>query len=744
MHNKQRELFYGVIDEYFKNKSSIRKTAKKFNLHYQTVYKWLKYFKKFKTQPLFKPWNRSPKYIENFVIKYKEKYPWLTLEQTRRVLLKKKIKITSRGIWNIWKRYGYSGFDRLNICNDFTEFIIPSQETKLKLEDAERLFNDGKMKESAIILNSLPPLPKNELVLKLPEKLLNTRRKIERLTMEFGKIPLSEYIKKAKILYKKSIKNEWNYSALRIGMALLVALSWLGNPEEQKRWTEKIEKSLPDNDRKAKDLMPIRFTLLISKCHTLVQMLKLTEAFRLARHCYHLVSQHKSPFYEFLYDLAVQFIDLEDYNTAEKLLLKSLEGIDEQRKKRLKTLLAIYVHLLRCDKNTALKLINEAEIYDWAKDAQLSRFRSLFALIEGRPSEAFILAQNALNASKGAGLLTDINNAYLAMASAYMCFGEEEKAKSLLANLKKFLKKRNMKRQLLITNILLQKIPQNKEFFKLSTIKLAWVLKNRGYMEAYQFAVRKGILFYFYRYLFFYPDFVQKRIAKNKPTYLPKAILRLPIFNTKTDVYHINLLGKLIIFRNQRYHKFYLSPKDGAILLFIITRINEPEKSLNLNELYENFWSKSKNPARIFSHSLVRIKRALKIPAHYLEIKRQNGESYLINQNIYFTTDYQEFGQTLARAKALERAGEWGIARKEYLRAFKLFRGEPFKKNFDNWSVDMRFKILTQLETEAINFAKSCLEHGNKNDARKILQKVLKIIPDSQEVKGLLDGLMVG
>ncbi|MEO0096199.1 MAG: hypothetical protein ABIL66_09970, partial [candidate division WOR-3 bacterium] len=326
----------------------------------------------------------------------------------------------------------------------------------------------------------------------------------------------------------------------------------------------------------------------------------------------------------------------------------------------------------------------------------------------------------------------------------YMCLGEKEKAKSLLVNLKKFLKKRKMKRQLLITNILLQKIPQNKEFFKLSTIKLAWVLKNRGYMGAYQFAVRKGILFYFYRYLFFYPDFVQKRIAKNKPTYLPKAILRLPIFNTKTDVYHINLLGKITTFRNQRYHKFHLSPKDSAILLFIITRINEPEKSLNLNELYENFWSKSKNPARIFSHSLVRIKKALKIPAHYLEIKRQNGESYLINQNIYFTTDYQEFGQTLARAKALERAGEWGIARKEYLRAFKLFRGEPFKKNFDNWSVDMRFKILTQLETEAINFAKSCLEHGNKNDARKILQKVLKIIPDSQEVKGLLDGLMVG
>ena len=89
------------------------------------------------------------------------------------------------------------------------------------------------------------------------------------------------------------------------------------------------------------------------------------------------------------------------------------------------------------------------------------------------------------------------------------------------------------------------------------------------------------------------------------------------------------------------------------------------------------------------------------------------------------------------------RAGEWKFARKEFLSAFKLFRGEPFKKNFDDWSVDMRFKILSQLETEAINFAKACLEHNNKRDARKILENVLKIIPDSEEIKNLLNGLMV-
>ncbi|MEO0185739.1 MAG: hypothetical protein ABIL20_08090, partial [candidate division WOR-3 bacterium] len=455
--------------------------------------------------------------------------------------------------------------------------------------------------------------------------------------------------------------------------------------------------------------MPIHFTLLLSRCHTLVQTLKITEAFRIARRCYYDVIRHKNPIYNFLYDLAVIFIELEDFNTAEKLLNIASLGLIEHRRKRIKTLLAIYAYLLRGDKENAQKLLREADMYDWTMDSRVFRYASHFALIEGKPSEAFTLAHKSLNASKGAGLFVDINNAYLAIASAYACLGEKEKAKSLLTKLKKFLKKRKMKRQLLVANILLQKIPDDKELLKLSTIKLAWLLCKRGYGVAYQFALKKGLMFYFYRYLFFYPDFVLKRITKNKPTYLPKAILRLPIFNTKTNVYHINLLGKITTFRNHKYLNFHLAPKDTAILLFIIFKINEPERSLNLSELYKNFWQNRSNPARLFSHILVRIKKQLKIPPHYLEIKRQDGESYLINQNLYFTTDYQEFEQTLAQAKALQRAGEWGFARREYLRAFRLFRGEPFKKNFDSWSVDMRFRILSQFETEAINFAKSCL-----------------------------------
>jgi transposase len=742
MYNRSQNLKRAVIEEYLQNKSSLRGAAKKFGIHYQTVFKWIKLYKKSKENLFYayqKPWNRSPAKIESLVIKYKERFPHLTLRQAQNLLSKERIRISCRAIWNIWKRNGYAGFDPNNISNDFTDLIKLTRESELKLIQAQELYGKGLIKESAHLLNSIPALPKNDLILKIPEEFLNTRRRLEKLTMQFGTIPLSEYLQKAKRIYQQCIKNQWNYSGLRIGMALLVALSWYGSPEEQKIWTRKIESLIKHTTRRPRDILPIYFTLQLSKCHNLVQRLRIKEAFLIARDCYRLISQHKRPLYNFLYDLGIQFIDLEDYKTAEKLLKRALEGVDEARQKRIKTLLAIHIYLLKGDKKTAQKLLKDAEIHNWAKDAQLSRFESLFSLIEGRPSEALILAQTALNVSKQAGLLLDIANAYLAMASASMCLGEEKKAKELLNIQRSFLRKNKIQRQLIITNILLGRIPQNEDILKLSSVKLAWILKKKGYIAGYEYAKRKGILFYFYRYLFFFPEIVQKRIEKNKPTFLPKAILKLPIFNSEALTYRINFLGKLTVFRNQKYLKVHLSPKDTGVLLYVINQIKEPENFLNLSKVYTNFWQKSSKPARIFSHCLVRIKKALDIPGTYLEVRRTMGEPVLVNNNIYFTTDYQEFEQTLARAKALQRAGEWEFAKKEFLQAFKLFRGEPFKKNFDEWSVNMRFRILTELEDEAINFAKACLEHNDRHNSKKVLEKVLKIIPDSEEIRNLSD-----
>jgi len=747
MDNKIFELRTRAVSHYLMHKSSLRHTSKMFGIHYQTLFRWVKKYKQQGPKWLFsvykKPWNRVPNTQEKMVVKIKEKNPLITVRGAQRLLKKNGVDISLNGIWNIWFRYGYCGFNLKNISNDFTEFVTITKEAETKLFQAQKLYEKGLVKEAAVILNTIPCLPKNDLLLKIPDKLLNTRRKLEKLMMQFGMVPVSEYLKKARMLYLRCVKSHRYYSALRTGIALLVALSWQGNSEEFLKWTKIIDRLIPHSDRKLRNFFPIYFTSLMARSRMFMEQLKMKKAFSIAYQSYRQLLHHRKIMNNFLYDLTALFIDLEDFVKAEKLLNKSITGSNEQRRKKFKNL-EFYIRLSNGDRKSARQLLNDTTIYDWARDAQIARYQALVFLIEGKPSQAIEVAQKSMNQSKGAGLLRDIANAHLTLASVYMSLGEKKQALVQLNELKKFLKKVKLRRQFLVTNIILGRYPKNKEILKLSTIRLAWLLKNRGYVAAYKYAQKRGIMLYFYNWILFFPEIVQQRINKGKSTGLPKAILRLPVFNKEIPVYHIKFLGNLVVSeKQQEYIKTKLRPKDVAILIYLCFKAMEPKRSIDLNEVYRNFWPNSEKASRNFSHLLVRVKKALKIPSHLLTVSRSYGETSLINEGIYFTTDYQEFEQTLARAKALQRAGEWSFAKKEYLQAFKLFRGEPFKKNFDDWSVDMRFRILSELETEAINFARACLEHNNKRDAKKVLEKVLKIIPDSEEIKELLDSLIV-
>jgi hypothetical protein len=132
------------------------------------------------------------------------------------------------------------------------------------------------------------------------------------------------------------------------------------------------------------------------------------------------------------------------------------------------------------------------------------------------------------------------------------------------------------------------------------------------------------------------------------------------------------------------------------------------------------------------------LKNELSIPRHLIGFF-WSGEKRLFNHGIYFSSDYQDFEITITQARALERAGEWAFARKEYRRAFKLFRGMPFVKMYDQWSEDMRYRILMRLETEVLHFADICLVHNDKIDARRILLKAARLIPQSRKIAELSD-----
>jgi len=64
------------------------------------------------------------------------------------------------------------------------------------------------------------------------------------------------------------------------------------------------------------------------------------------------------------------------------------------------------------------------------------------------------------------------------------------------------------------------------------------------------------------------------------------------------------------------------------------------------------------------------------------------------------------------------------------MRAFKLFRGEPFKKMYDDWSDDKRLEVLFSYEKEVKSFADKLIKRGRKEEAEKLLKKAKRIVPD--------------
>ncbi|MCK4233870.1 hypothetical protein KAX75_05545, partial [candidate division WOR-3 bacterium] len=263
--------------------------------------------------------------------------------------------------------------------------------------------------------------------------------------------------------------------------------------------------------------------------------------------------------------------------------------------------------------------------------------------------------------------------------------------------------------------------------------KLAFLLRKGDYWKALRYAEKKSIMTYFHRYIFFFPEVISNIIKKGRYTGLPKKVIKLPIFNKEIPVYNTKLLGNLIIYKNQKYLGVKLQPKDTAFLIHLAFRAGEPGKEISLKDLYCNFWKNSKRPSRNLSYLLFRIKKVLKIPSHLLEVSSKKDNSVLINKGIHFITDYNEYQESIAQAKALERAGEWGFAKREFHQAFKLFRGEPFKKMYDDWSDDKRLEILFGYETEILSFTKELKKRGRTEEAERLLKQAERIVPLMEE-----------
>ncbi len=883
MYKIKPEIHIQAVKYYLNNGATLMETAKKFNVHYQSVFKWVKKYKNGEKEGLYsfyrRPWNRTRKELEEKIALLKEKDPTLTVRKAKEILEKKGVKISIKGIWGIWKRYGYAGFKKENISHDFTEYCSWSKEAEIKYKIAKRIFEQGNtlshypsliksfkdkskeggntgsqhsqdtplkeenLKECAKILNPIPCLPKpaseqgNELLLKIPDNLLNLRRKIEKIHYLFGKIPIHTYLKKIEDLYQECKRKSLNYSALRIGLTGVMALEWKGKPKEQLKRIEELKKIIKRKGNYYSYLLfEPKFTLFIEQGIAYSFLSKINLAQNCANLCKKLLKRRKNPSPYLMNDLGVLYTNIDDYKSAEYWFLKSSNNVDEETKRKIKYHLGL-VLLNKGEYKKAKEISRDACFGDWSTDAFKFLFYSLLFLLKGEPQKAISLCNNAISVLKKEELGIGIFNSSFITSASYCGIGEKTKARKLLKRLLLFFKKKKFKKYKRIIETILSPEIRKGDKEMLPCLKIVFLLKKGEYFKALSLAKKKGIMSHFYRYIFFFPELVINFLEKCKKIYLPKAILKLPVFNKNVLVYEVKFLGKLIVHRSVRrekggvrgdrfvkeYIRQNLSPKESAFLIALALRASEPGKEIPLDEIYKNFWPRKfshpplsspineedkwiyeqeeidkeewedpfnkrktyedilvedflkkeekneyfspspnpfnegsgkeeksykqggnitrpfgKNPARNLSHLLVRIKKALKMPSHLLEISYKENYPVLKNKGIYFTTDYFEFEQTLAQANAFLRADEWKFAKKEFIRAFNLMRGEPFKKMYDNWSENMRTRILYKLEKEVLKYSRQYIEYKvqgkEKKDyeiLKKVLEKAKRMIPYS-------------
>ncbi|UCG92677.1 MAG: helix-turn-helix domain-containing protein, partial [candidate division WOR-3 bacterium] len=123
--DNRRVLRLTAANYYLQNDVSYRQTALKFHIAYGTIFKWVKLYKEQGEERLLsaykRPWNRAKPDLEKMIVVMKEHEPGLTVRQAKKALETEGIMISIKGIWGIWKRHGYAGFNRENVSTNFTD-----------------------------------------------------------------------------------------------------------------------------------------------------------------------------------------------------------------------------------------------------------------------------------------------------------------------------------------------------------------------------------------------------------------------------------------------------------------------------------------------------------------------------------------------------------------------------------------------------------------------------------------------
>jgi len=718
------ELRIRAVETYIAKGESLRKTSEKLDIPHMTLWRWVKWYREggkenlTRKKPYRRPWNRPSRDIEEKIMILKEREPALTLRKSQEILQEQGITVSSKGIWGIWKRYALTGRSKKA---PYAPFGAVTPEIKDALKRIKNLLKLGMVKKASEIVNLLPSFPNDKVLEEIPEHFLTPRKQLGRIFLNFGKISFTEYHKRAKKIRKKLEKKGLFYSSIFAALGESLALNWMMAP------TKELEVITLLKER-TKDIQNPSLRHLLSMHEGTIYGGYLNG--QKAKECIgNSVRLLRSLPYAFYFDSTGSLLgSVTDYKKASLYFKKALEmETGNIQRKFLLTKLS-FTSAMAGRYRMSIKFLKDAEKEREGTHSLFTIIRAHCALGQGNISRASYYIKAALEESQKRQLRNHLHAASLGLAGIRAALGEEKQARAMLKKYIPLFRKYGMKRETVIRNALSGKNLMSEKHIKgFPIFKLFSLLQNNlpagNYKKAFRFAKEKDLLGFLHRIIVFFPEPVRALLEKGKDTGLPRAILNLPVFRKDIPIYYIKFLGQLIVHKNQKYLKMKLTPKETSFLIFLAS---SERKSISLDKIYKIFWPDSKKPSRNLAHLLVGLRKALKLPSHFLYVK-ENRLSY----DCYFTSDYGGYQEHLVQAKALLRAGEWGFAKREFIRAFKLFRGEPFKKMYDDWSDDKRLEVLFSYETELRTFTKELIKKGRTGEAEKLLKRAERIVPDA-------------
>lgn len=722
------------------NGLSREKAAERYSVHPVTVWRWLKkyhchgveYFSKRRTYK--RPWNKFIAPLQEQVVALKENNPAITVSRARVILATKGIAISRKGIWSIWQRYGVTGFikEQMGMVTDSRKYCYVDTETRECFKKINVLLERKKMKQAAQLLNSLPVCTDNKPLSLVPKTMLSLRRQVDLLLSQSGKVPLREYWNMARDLRAALQKRKMIYSALRVGIEEGAALTFLEESQELLRLTAHMKKHTCG----LRDPW-IRYTIFLLEGYGKASLFRIQDANKCACACKAILRRIPNPHF-LMGELTSLYYKLGKFREAIYWAQKALPGTSGEYRKDLYSALIGYL-TVSGDYAAIPKIAKQEELDKWGYQIRILLCQALYNLNQGDFQKARALAENALLKAKKQEIRAFFLLAVTILACSHAAGGEKKQAYTLLKRYNPLAKKFRLHREYFLQQILMHHTDLPAEAMHLPDIKLAYLLYQSNatmhastYNRARTYAESQKLSGLFERIVLFFPESVKVLLKKGKNTGLPKHFLNMPVFKTAPQTFKVKFLGKLLVFKDeQRLYRARLKPKESSFLIHLAC--NKISR-MRLADIYRNFWSGSQNAPRNLSHLLVRLRKTLRIPSSSLRVQGQ-----FLQWKFFCNTDYDDFQEILVQAKALHRVGETSFARHEYLRALNLVRGEPFSKMYDAWAEQQRETILNTIEQELLSFAKNFSNYKNKQQYKKILQRISNIIPYSAEIKKLLN-----